>query len=179
MWSQATKDALHGARRHVVLRRRCSAQLGGRSGLGPLGCASAAELEREDGVVPPRRPNSARLHRGRSVPWSPGSGERGLRRGAVDRHPIGYYGDPVKSAEPRFGSFAGKRCGRCRATGRPSTADGVDQRCSGRGSVCINTAGEKVFPEEVEEALKTHPGCVTPWRSACPIRASARPSVRW
>ena len=28
----------------------------------------------------------------------------------------------------------------------------------GRGSVCINTGGEKVFPEEVEEALKTHPG---------------------
>ena len=27
----------------------------------------------------------------------------------------------------------------------------------GRGSVCINTAGEKVFPEEVEEALKLHP----------------------
>jgi acyl-CoA synthetase (AMP-forming)/AMP-acid ligase II len=27
----------------------------------------------------------------------------------------------------------------------------------GRGSVCINTAGEKVFPEEVEETLKTHP----------------------
>ena len=28
----------------------------------------------------------------------------------------------------------------------------------GRGSVCINTAGEKVFPEEVEEVLKTYPG---------------------
>jgi fatty-acyl-CoA synthase len=27
----------------------------------------------------------------------------------------------------------------------------------GRGSNCINTAGEKVFPEEVEEAVKTHP----------------------
>ena len=27
----------------------------------------------------------------------------------------------------------------------------------GRGSVCINTAGEKVYPEEVEETLKTHP----------------------
>ena len=26
----------------------------------------------------------------------------------------------------------------------------------GRGSVCINTGGEKVFPEEVEEVLKTH-----------------------
>jgi fatty-acyl-CoA synthase len=28
----------------------------------------------------------------------------------------------------------------------------------GRGSVCINTGGEKVFPEEVEEVLKLHPG---------------------
>jgi fatty-acyl-CoA synthase len=28
----------------------------------------------------------------------------------------------------------------------------------GRGSNCINTGGEKVFPEEVEEALKAHPG---------------------
>lgn len=28
----------------------------------------------------------------------------------------------------------------------------------GRGSMCINTAGEKVFPEEVEEALKSHDG---------------------
>ena len=28
----------------------------------------------------------------------------------------------------------------------------------GRGSQCINTGGEKVYPEEVEEALKRHPG---------------------
>ena len=35
-------------------------------------------------------------------------------------------------------------------------ADGTIQLL-GRGSQCINTAGEKVFPEEVEEALKTHP----------------------
>ena len=27
----------------------------------------------------------------------------------------------------------------------------------GRGSVCINTGGEKVYPEEVEEAFKAHP----------------------
>ena len=27
----------------------------------------------------------------------------------------------------------------------------------GRGSTCINTGGEKVFPEEVEEALRAHP----------------------
>ena len=30
-------------------------------------------------------------------------------------------------------------------------------RLLGRGSQCINTGGEKVYPEEVEEALKTHP----------------------
>jgi fatty-acyl-CoA synthase len=34
-------------------------------------------------------------------------------------------------------------------------ADGT-LKLLGRGSVCINTGGEKVFPEEVEEALKTH-----------------------
>jgi len=27
----------------------------------------------------------------------------------------------------------------------------------GRGSVCINTGGEKVYPEEIEEVLKAHP----------------------
>jgi 3-oxocholest-4-en-26-oate---CoA ligase len=35
-------------------------------------------------------------------------------------------------------------------------ADGTIQLL-GRGSVCINTAGEKVYPEEVEETLKLHP----------------------
>ncbi len=35
-------------------------------------------------------------------------------------------------------------------------ADGT-VRLLGRGSGCINTGGEKVFPEEVEEALKLHP----------------------
>ena len=30
----------------------------------------------------------------------------------------------------------------------------------GRGSNCINTAGEKVYPEEVEEAVKQHPDCL-------------------
>ena len=36
-------------------------------------------------------------------------------------------------------------------------ADGTI-RLLGRGSVCINTGGEKVFPEEVEELLKAQPG---------------------
>jgi len=36
------------------------------------------------------------------------------------------------------------------------TADGA-VKLLGRGSQCINTGGEKVYPEEVEEALKLHP----------------------
>ena len=45
---------------------------------------------------------------------------------------------------------------RFRATGATVEADG-SLTLLGRGSVCINTAGEKVYPEEVEEVLKTHP----------------------
>ena len=46
--------------------------------------------------------------------------------------------------------------GRCPATSRASRADGTITLL-GRGSVVINSGGEKVFPEEVEEAVKLHP----------------------
>jgi acyl-CoA synthetase (AMP-forming)/AMP-acid ligase II len=36
--------------------------------------------------------------------------------------------------------------------------DGATLTLLGRGSVCINTGGEKVFPEEVEEVIKRYPG---------------------
>ena len=82
----------------------------------------------------------------------PGSGEIG--RVAVGGHqPIGYYKDPEKSAAT-FMTVDGQRYS---VPGDFATveADG-SITLLGRGSVCINTAGEKVFPEEVEEALKTH-----------------------
>lgn len=83
---------------------------------------------------------------------TPGSGERGFiaRSGPI---PLGYHKDPKKSAEtfPVIGgvrySMPGDWC--------TVEADGT-LTLLGRGSVCINTAGEKVYPEEVEEALKTH-----------------------
>jgi fatty-acyl-CoA synthase len=81
----------------------------------------------------------------------PGSGERG--RVAVPGHqPLGYYKDPEKSAAT-FIEFEGVRYS---MPGDYATieADGTITLL-GRGSVCINTGGEKVFPEEVEEALKT------------------------
>lgn len=83
----------------------------------------------------------------------PGSGERGFiaRRGPI---PVGYYKDPEKTAAT-FPTIDGVRYS---IPGDWCTveADGT-LNLLGRGSVCINTAGEKVYPEEVEEALKTHP----------------------
>jgi len=83
----------------------------------------------------------------------PGSGESG--RLAVGGHiPLGYYKDPAKSAQT-FPTYEGQRWS------MPGDWASVDAdgtvRILGRGSQCINTGGEKVFPEEVEEALKRHP----------------------
>lgn len=70
------------------------------------------------------------------------------------RVPIGYYKDPEKSAK----TFRTIRGVRYAFPGDFATveADGTI-RLLGRGSMCINTMGEKVYPEEVEEAIKTHP----------------------
>ena len=43
----------------------------------------------------------------------------------------------------------------------------------GRGSVCINSGGEKIFPEEVEARLKAHPDVFDASSSACPTSAGA------
>lgn len=68
--------------------------------------------------------------------------------------PIGYYNDPEKSAEV-FQTIDGKLWAVSGDAGRLD-ADGKIT-VFGRGSTCINTGGEKVFPEEVEEALRAHP----------------------
>ncbi|CAB5069201.1 unannotated protein [freshwater metagenome] len=83
----------------------------------------------------------------------PGSGQRGLLAvgGPI---PIGYFRDPVKTAAT-FRKLNGQIWS---VPGDFATveSDGTIQLL-GRGSACINTAGEKVYPEEVEEALKLHP----------------------
>ncbi len=82
----------------------------------------------------------------------PGSGERG-RVAIFGYLPVGYYKDPEKTAAT-FPTYDGVRYS---IPGDWATieADGSIQLL-GRGSVCINTGGEKVFPEEVEEVLKRH-----------------------
>ncbi|MEK9535077.1 MAG: acyl-CoA synthetase, partial [Halieaceae bacterium] len=68
--------------------------------------------------------------------------------------PLGYYKDPEKSAKT-FKEIDGKRYA---FIGDMATVDADGTvNLLGRGSNCINTGGEKVFPEEVEEALKLHP----------------------
>jgi acyl-CoA synthetase (AMP-forming)/AMP-acid ligase II len=70
------------------------------------------------------------------------------------RNPVGYYKDATKT-NATFKTIGGVRYSIPGDHARVN-ADGSIQLL-GRGSGCINTAGEKVFPEEVEEALKTHP----------------------
>lgn len=82
----------------------------------------------------------------------PGSGEVGLAAFGGPM-PTGYYKDEAKSAET-FRTIDGKKWS---VPGDFATveADG-SMKLLGRGSVCINTGGEKVFVEEVEEAIKLH-----------------------
>lgn len=86
-------------------------------------------------------------------PVEAGSGKIGIlaKTGYL---PAGYYKDPERTARA-YVEVDGARyvLGGDHAL---LEADGAI-RLLGRGSHCINTAGEKVYPEEVEEALKTHP----------------------
>ncbi len=84
-------------------------------------------------------------------PEAVGTVGRLARSGSI---PVGYYKDPEKSART-FVEIDGARYSipgdfaRIEADGKVTLL--------GRGSNCINTGGEKVFPEEVENALKGHP----------------------
>jgi acyl-CoA synthetase (AMP-forming)/AMP-acid ligase II len=83
----------------------------------------------------------------------PGSGRVGMvaTSGVV---PIGYYKDDEKSRRT-FRTIDGIRWS---FPGDLATVDDDGSiRLLGRSSQCINTGGEKVYPEEVEEALKEHP----------------------
>jgi fatty-acyl-CoA synthase len=149
MWSQPVKDAML-ARLDVAL----ADLVGSSEGVGAA--RSVAKRGRSIDTATFRLGEHSRVFTedGREV--EPGSGDSGLIAigGPI---PVGYYKDPDKSAGT-FRTFAGRTWS---VPGDWATveADGTI-RLLGRGSVCINTAGEKVFPEEVEEALKVHPAVV-------------------
>ena len=74
------------------------------------------------------------------------------RRGNV---PVGYYKDEVKTKATFVTGPTGDRYALAGDAAR--LEDDGSITLLGRGSVCINTGGEKVYPEEVEAALKAHP----------------------
>jgi fatty-acyl-CoA synthase len=91
---------------------------------------------------------------GRDV--TPGSGRPGVLA-LGGRIPLGYYKDEAKSAAT-FRIIDGTRYS---VPGDfAEVAEDGTIHLLGRGSVCINTGGEKVYPEEVEEVVKTAEGVV-------------------
>ena len=84
---------------------------------------------------------------------APGSGVVGkvARRGHI---PLGYYKDPVKTAE----TFVEANGTRYAMPGDYAVVeDDGTVTLLGRGSVSINSGGEKIYPEEVEAAVRSHP----------------------
>ena len=98
-------------------------------------------------------PNAVVIDDTTGLPAERGSGVVGMLA-VSGPMPSGYYGDPERTAVT-FRTIDGVRY---TVPGDYATidADGTVQLL-GRGSVCINTGGEKVYPEEVEVAARSHP----------------------
>lgn len=95
----------------------------------------------------------AAVMRADGTPVTRGSGEVG-RLGITDPIPLAYHKDAERSAAT-FPVYAGRRWS-VPGDFASLDADGTI-RLLGRGSTCINTGGEKVWPDEVEAALRSHP----------------------
>ena len=146
MWSQENKQGLLQYIPQVILFD----SFGSSEAVGMGGSVSAAGAASETAKFSLGPTCAVFTEDGRRV--VPGSGERGLV--AVGGNiPMGYYKDETKSAQT-FRTFEGTRWS-VPGDWAEILADGT-LVLLGRGSVCINTGGEKVFPEEVEEVLKRH-----------------------
>ena len=147
MWSKETKEGLlrHNDRLIMV------DSLGSSEAVGMATNTTTSESSGETAKFKLGPTTRVVTDDGRDV--APGSGELG-RVALPGRTPIGYYKDEAKSAQT-FVVIDGQRYS---IPGDYATveADG-SVTLLGRGSQCINTGGEKVYPEEVEECLKLHP----------------------
>jgi len=147
-WSPEVKRRLLDHLPHVQLID----SLGASEGMASRSTASAADAE----IKPARFSVSERVkviseELGREV--RPGTDEVGLVA-VGGRIPLGYWKDPEKT-KATFRLFEGKRYS---IAGDYAQVDGDGTiKLLGRGSACINTGGEKVYPEEVELALRNHP----------------------
>jgi 3-oxocholest-4-en-26-oate---CoA ligase len=146
MWSPEVKAGLLRHNPDMMLLDALGSSEGLGLGVAPMTAQNAGAATRFIRDAKTRVINDA----GRDV--VPGSGEIGMiaRAGILPR---GYYKDPEKTAR-LFREIDGVRYS-LPGDFASVEADGTITLL-GRGNQCINTAGEKVFPEEVEEALKTH-----------------------
>jgi acyl-CoA synthetase (AMP-forming)/AMP-acid ligase II len=131
----------------------------GRIFLGPIGDKPEPQFTAQQAVV-----MDEATHR----PVVPGSGVVG-RVARTGRIPLEYHKDPARSAAT-FVEWNGRRWS---LTGDMGTvaADGTITLL-GRGSLCINTGGEKVYPEEVEAVLRQS-------RSVYDVVVAGVPDERW
>ncbi len=146
MWSEETK---HGLLAHQPTMMLIDS-FGSSEALGMGSSVSASGAEAHTATF--RLGPNAKVVDDEGNECEPGSGKVG-RLAVGGRIPLGYYKDEAKTLST-FVTLGGARYS---VPGDFATveADGT-LRLLGRGSVCINTGGEKVYPEEVEEILKTH-----------------------
>jgi acyl-CoA synthetase (AMP-forming)/AMP-acid ligase II len=146
IWSAPVKEAF--MKRQPMI---CYDSLGSSEGVGFANAISApgAETKTARFTIGPH----AKVLTDDGHEVEPGSGEIGLLA-VGGRIPVGYYKDPEKSAAT-FRELAGRRWS---IPGDYATVD-ADGTITllGRGSMSINSGGEKIYPEEVEEAVKHHP----------------------
>jgi acyl-CoA synthetase (AMP-forming)/AMP-acid ligase II len=147
MWSAPVKDGLIGHAPNLL----CVDTLGSSEAVGLARSISSSRGTAKTAGF--KLGPDAQVIRDDGTSVTPGSGETGLVA-IAGRAPIGYFNDPEKSAKT-FRDIGGRRWT------TPGDFATVNEDGSvtllGRGSGCINTGGEKVFPEEVEEAIKLHP----------------------
>ena len=144
MWSREVKDGLLEFGDMMLIDSMGSSEGGMGTSVAMRGVSAAtAKFELSEGVC---------VFDDQDAPVEPGSSKIGMvaTSGLV---PLGYYKDEVKSAAT-FREIDGVRYSFPGDFAKVE-ADGTITLL-GRGSNCINTGGEKVFPEEVEEALKRH-----------------------
>ncbi len=149
MWSEETKQGLLKANPQVLLYDSFSSSEAVGMGLSLTTAAGTVQTARFQ-----LGPNT-RLFDEALEPLATAPGVKGLV-GVGGPQPLGYYKDEAKTAR----TFVTAEGVRYSIPGDWALVndDGGTLTLLGRGSVCINTGGEKVFPEEVEEAIKRYPG---------------------
>ncbi len=145
LFSPSVKDACTAALPNIVITEAIGST---ETGFAGLSFVTAGAAQRGGPTVTPG-PDTVVLDDAGGLA-GPGLVGRLARGGHV---PLGYYKDPAKTAA-MFAEVDGKRYAVPGDLARVE-ADGTITLL-GRGNTCVNSGGEKIFPEEVEGALKSH-----------------------